>query len=241
MLRIEREDRIKISYAEQFSVVAVYEGAFDFRHSLSNLTAVSTDHLPRTVILHMESGHGPAALAAGELLIDTTTATTKHLSVGSVVPVTFAQTGSSTLRIGGIFQPNGLLGSYVVGDRYFLAHYENPLPVAVLLNKCDLVRSFVHASELAEALRVPEDSPLVRAFLATSTDALGAVEALAWLVRLAADRRRFLEGLDKVEAVVMAASSSSIHASQNSAPSTGLGFLFSFVQSAGRARSVHRA
>ncbi len=115
------------------AVSTVYEGAFDFRHALSNLTAVSTDHLPRTVILHMKSGHGTSALAAGELLIDTTTADSKHLSVGSVVPVTFAQTGSSKLRIGGIFRPNGLLGSYVVGDRYFLAHFDNPLPVAVLL------------------------------------------------------------------------------------------------------------
>jgi putative ABC transport system permease protein len=115
------------------AVSTVYEGAFDFRHSLSNLTAVSTNHLPSTVILHMKSGNGASALAAGELLIDTNTATSKHLSVGSVVPVTFAQTGHSTIRIGGIFQPNALLGSYVVGDRYFLAHFDNPLPVAVLL------------------------------------------------------------------------------------------------------------
>jgi putative ABC transport system permease protein len=115
------------------AVSTVYEGAFDFRHSLSNLTAVSTDHLPSTVILHMKSGNGASALTAGELLIDTNTATSKHLSVGSVVPVTFAQTGHSTLRIGGIFQPNALLGSYVVGDTYFLAHFDNPLPVAVLL------------------------------------------------------------------------------------------------------------
>jgi putative ABC transport system permease protein len=115
------------------AVSTVYEGAFDFRHSLSNLTAVSTDHLPRTVMLHMKSGQGTSALAAGELLIDTTTANSKHLSVGSVVPVTFAQTGSSRLRIGGVFRPNGLLGSFVVGDRYFLAHFDNPLPVAVLL------------------------------------------------------------------------------------------------------------
>jgi putative ABC transport system permease protein len=115
------------------AVSTVYEGAFDFAHSLSNLTAVSTDDLPRTVILHMMSGHGASALAADELLIDTTTATSKHLSVGSVVPVTFAQTGSSRIRIGGIFRPNALLGSYVVGDRYFLAHFDNPLPVAVLL------------------------------------------------------------------------------------------------------------
>jgi putative ABC transport system permease protein len=37
------------------------------------------------------------------------------------------------MRIGGIFQPNALIGSYVVGDRYFLAHFDNPLPVAVLV------------------------------------------------------------------------------------------------------------
>ena len=115
------------------AVSTVYQGAFELRRSVSNLTAVSTDHLPRTVILRMDSGHGASSLAAGQLLIDTTTANTKQLSVGSVVPVTFAQTGSSTLRVGGIFKPNALLGSYVVGDRYFLAHFDNPLPVAVLL------------------------------------------------------------------------------------------------------------
>jgi putative ABC transport system permease protein len=115
------------------AVSTVYQGAFELRRSVSNLTAVSTDQLPNTVILRMDSGHGASSLAAGQLLIDTTTANTKHLSVGSVVPVTFAQTGSSTLRVGGIFKPNALLGSYVVGDRYFLAHFDNPLPVAVLL------------------------------------------------------------------------------------------------------------
>jgi putative ABC transport system permease protein len=115
------------------AVSTVYQGAFELRRSVSNLTAVSTDHLPRTVILRMDSGHGASSLAAGQLLIDTTTANTKHLSVGSSVPVTFSQTGSSTLRVGGIFKPNALLGSYVVGDRYFLSHFDNPLPVAVLL------------------------------------------------------------------------------------------------------------
>jgi len=49
------------------------------------------------------------------------------------VPVKFAQTGKSTLRIGGIFQPNALIGSYLVGDDFFLSHFNNPLPVAVLL------------------------------------------------------------------------------------------------------------
>ena len=115
------------------SVSTVYQGAFEIRDSLPNLTAVSTTHLSRTVILRMVSGRGEAALAAGQLLIDTNTANSQHLSVGSVVPVKFAQTGKSTLRIGGIFQPNALIGSYLVGDDFFLSHFNNPLPVAVLL------------------------------------------------------------------------------------------------------------
>ncbi len=111
----------------------VYNGQFEVQHSLSTLTAVSVARLPQTVILQMDSGSGGPALGAGQLLIDTTTANNKHLSVGSVVPVKFAQTGTSTIRIGGIYKPNALLGSYVVGDGYFLAHFDNPLPVAVLL------------------------------------------------------------------------------------------------------------
>jgi putative ABC transport system permease protein len=111
----------------------VYNGVFEIGHSLANLTAVSVEDLPTTVILRIESGSGSQALAAGKLLVDSTTATTKHLSVGSVVPVTFAQTGHSTLRVGGIFKSNALLGSYLVGDRTFLANFHNPLPVAVLL------------------------------------------------------------------------------------------------------------
>ncbi len=111
----------------------VYSDQFEFQKSVSSLTAVSTADLSKTVILRMDSGSGAPALAAGELLVDTTTANTKHLSVGSVVPVKFARTGSSTMRIGGIFKPNALIGSYLVGDGFFLSHFDNPLPVAVLL------------------------------------------------------------------------------------------------------------
>ena len=87
--------------------------------SVATLTAVSPPtHLSR----HHQScgwtsGTGAPALAAGQLLIDTTTANAKHLSVGRRVPVKFAQTGTSTMRIGGIFKPNALLGSYLVGRR----------------------------------------------------------------------------------------------------------------------------
>jgi putative ABC transport system permease protein len=115
------------------AVSTVYAGQFEFQRSVSNLASVSAEHLAQTVILRMDSGTSAPALAAGELLVDTTTANSKHLSVGNVVPVKFAQTGNSTMRIGGIYKPNALIGSFLVGDSFFLSHFNNPLPIAVLL------------------------------------------------------------------------------------------------------------
>jgi len=115
------------------AVSTVYSGEFEFQRSLSSLTAVSPVNLPATVILRIDSGSGAPAMAAGDLLIDKNTASSKHLGVGSAVPVKFAETGSSTMRIGGIFEPNALLGNFLVGDGFFLSHFNSPLPVAVLL------------------------------------------------------------------------------------------------------------
>jgi putative ABC transport system permease protein len=116
------------------TVTTVYRGQFELRGSLSSLAAVTPSNLAQTVHLDITAGRGPAALAAGELLIDTTTASSKHLSVGSVVPVTFAQTGSSRIRIGGIFKANSLIGNYVAGSGFFLSHFPDPLPIAVLIS-----------------------------------------------------------------------------------------------------------
>ena len=113
-------------------VSTAYKGPFELRGSQQSLVGVTTPGLPQTVNLAITAGRGAPALAAGQLLIDTTTASAKHLSVGSVVPVTFAQTGSSSIRVGGIVKANPLIGSYVVGAGYFLAHFNNPLPIVVL-------------------------------------------------------------------------------------------------------------
>jgi putative ABC transport system permease protein len=112
----------------------VYQGQFELGSSLSTLDGVTPSGLSRTVHLAMTAGRGTPALGAGELLIDTTTASGKHLSVGSVLAVTFAQTGSTTMRVGGIFKANPLLGSYLVGASFFLSHFHDPLPVAVLVS-----------------------------------------------------------------------------------------------------------
>jgi putative ABC transport system permease protein len=115
------------------AVSDVYQGAFEVRGGQTNLTAISTDHLAQTVVLRMSSGSGVPALAAGELLVDTTTAAADNLTVGSTVPVKFALTGDTTMKVGGIYETNALLGSYLVGGAFYLRHFETPLAVAVLI------------------------------------------------------------------------------------------------------------
>ena len=116
------------------TVSNVYQGQFEVAGSLSTVGGVTPAGLSHTVNLAISSGRAAPALAGGELLIDTTTASAKHLSVGSTVPVTFAQTGPSRMRIGGIFKANPLVGHYLVGAPFFLSHFNAPLPTAILVS-----------------------------------------------------------------------------------------------------------
>ncbi len=111
-----------------------YGGQFEIRQSVESMKGVSTEGISRTVILNMTAGNARAALDAGELLIDSNTAKSDHLSVGGTVPVKFALTGASTMTIGGIYKANDLIGSYLVGEGFYLSHYQDPMPGAVLLN-----------------------------------------------------------------------------------------------------------
>ncbi len=114
------------------SATTVYRNQFEFRSALATLTGVTPQNLAAAVILRMAAGSA-AALGRGELLIDSATAKNDHLSVGDTVPVRFASTGSTTIRIGGIYQSNALIQSYLVSSAYFLAHFRQPVPGAVLL------------------------------------------------------------------------------------------------------------
>ncbi|MGH3287784.1 MAG: ABC transporter permease [Streptosporangiaceae bacterium] len=110
----------------------VYRNQFEFESTLTTLTGVTTQNLASTVILRMTAG-STAALAQGELLIDSTTAAHDHLSVGDTVPIRFAYTGPATIKIGGIYQANALIQSYLVSAPYFLAHFRARQPGAVLV------------------------------------------------------------------------------------------------------------
>jgi putative ABC transport system permease protein len=110
----------------------VFFGQFEVRGDIQSLVGISTRNLAETLILNMTSGSA-TSLTTGNLLIDTTTANSDHLVVGDTVPVKYALTGPTQMRIGGIFQANALIGKFLVSEAVFRHHFQNPLPGAVLL------------------------------------------------------------------------------------------------------------
>src|SRR4029453_14774407 len=97
------------------------------------LKAVSSRGLGSTIILRLV--HGSAgSLARGDLLVDSTTANPAPLAIGDPVAVKFALTGPTTMRVGGIYQPNAAIGSYLIGDAFYRTHFAHPTPAAVLLD-----------------------------------------------------------------------------------------------------------
>lgn len=124
------------------ATTSVYRGQFEFRGSLADIAAASSPNLSKTVNLHVTAGRGVTAMTAGQLLVDQSTADANHLHVGSVVAVKFAQTGQGTMRVGGIYAYNPLVGSFITGTRFFLSHFNNPLPSGVLVSTAPGTRGF---------------------------------------------------------------------------------------------------
>ena len=170
------------------ATTTVYRSQFEFAGSLATLTGVSTQQLADTLILRMTAGT-PAALARGQLLIDATTAKSKHLSVGDTAQVKFAQTGSATVRIGGIYQANALIGSYLVSAGFFGSHFSNPTPAALLLRtggSGTVDHDVSHALAPYPNAQVQTRAQFEQAQTATVNQVLGLVYALLALAVLIA-------------------------------------------------------
>jgi putative ABC transport system permease protein len=163
-------------------VDTVHRGQFEFRGAVQTLTSTQTQNLPATLTLRMTAGTA-GALSRGELLVDTGTATTDHLSVGATVPVKFADTGPGTIRIGGIYQPNTLIGSFLVSDGYYLAHFASPAPAALLVRTTGTAadRGVTRALARYPNIQVQTRSQFEQASAASVNQLLGLVYALLGL------------------------------------------------------------
>ncbi len=165
-----------------------YQGQFEFQHSIVELTAVDPHNLAETLILRLTAGSADA-LSKDELLIDSATATSDKLSVGDSVPVKFALTGSSRMRIGGIYQTNALIGSYLTGTGFFLSHFENPLAIGVLLRtdgSSSVEQRVAHALAAYPSAKVQSRAQFDQSQVASVNKLLGLVYALLGLTVLIA-------------------------------------------------------
>ena len=174
------------------TVTRVDGGMFEIGHSVRTIVAISPKDLSTTVVLRMASGAGTSALSHGELLIDTTTANTKGLKVGARIRATFAETGPTVLRIGGIFKPNAVLGSYVVADTFFRSHFAvNTLPVALLLStsrgaSAETTAAIKAGLQSYPNLKIQTRAQFIKAQQAQVNQLLGLVYALLALAILVA-------------------------------------------------------
>ena len=168
------------------AVTTVYRSQFELQNDLATLTGVSTQNLADTLILRMTAGTS-AALARGELLIDTNIAKSKHLSVGGTVPVRFAETGATTARIGGIYQTNALIGSYLAGAGFFRAHFSQPAVAALLISTSGTANTAVtKALAVYPNAQVQTRAQFEQAQVASVNQLLGLVYALLALAVLIA-------------------------------------------------------
>jgi putative ABC transport system permease protein len=166
----------------------VYRSQFEFESTLATLTGVTTQNLADTVIVRMTAG-STAALAHGQLLVDATTATKDHLAVGDTVPIRFAKTGPATIRIGGIYQSNAVILSYLVSSTYFRAHFRAPQPGAVLARtdgSADVQTAVSNALSRYADVQVQTRAQFEQAQVSTVNTLLGLVYALLALAVLIA-------------------------------------------------------
>jgi putative ABC transport system permease protein len=174
------------------TVTRVDGGMFEIGQSVRTIVAISPKDLSKTVVLRMASGTAASALSHGDLLIDTTTANNKHLKVGERIRATFSETGPTMVRVGGIFKPNALLGSYVVGNTFFRSHFAvNTLPVALLLStsrgsSAQATAAITAALKSYPNLKIQTRAQFIKAQQAQVNQLLGLVYALLALAILVA-------------------------------------------------------
>jgi putative ABC transport system permease protein len=170
------------------AVTTVYRDQFEFKSTLATVTGVPPQGLADTVILRVTAGSA-AALGQDDLLIDSTTAKTNHLVVGDTVPVKFAYTGPATMKIGGIYQANALIQSYLVSAQFFVAHFRQPSPGAVLLRTnggAGAETAVSHALARYADVQVQTRAQFQQAQVASVNQLLGLVYALLALAVLIA-------------------------------------------------------
>lgn len=114
-------------------VTAVYQGRFKVGEDQRSFIATERPaDLVRAARLTLRSGS--ADLGRDGLLVDEPTAASQGLAVGSAVTARFADGGTESLRVAGVYAKNELVGSRVLALPAIRAHTAHPAGLGMLVN-----------------------------------------------------------------------------------------------------------
>jgi len=122
-----------------FAFISLFVGAFTIFNTFSIIVGQRTREL---ALLRIVGANRRQVFRSvlGEAAITGLVSSVIGLGLGvlaalglEAVPARFALTGPATLRVGGIYQANSLIGSYLVSSAFFLSHYTARPPGALLL------------------------------------------------------------------------------------------------------------
>lgn len=137
------------------TVAAVSGGQVKIGGRTAMVTAITPGTAERVLNLAVRDG-SEAALRRGELLVDAHVAAEQGWRVGAPVPVVFAATGSTTLRVGGTYEPNQFAGPYLLSTATYDAHFAQRLDTVVMVTRASGAdREGVHRALLDVVHRYP--------------------------------------------------------------------------------------
>lgn len=107
---------------------------FHLNQTAKTVDGIDATEGPQVLKIIMTKG-STGALTQGQLLVDETTATNDHLSIGSTVTMNFDITGKQSFTVGGIYQDNSLLSDHYVLATSVLVQNANQLRDEFVLAK----------------------------------------------------------------------------------------------------------
>jgi putative ABC transport system permease protein len=111
------------------AVTSVQPGDMKVFGDRVQIAGVTPGTVQQTLRLHVVAGD--TNLRLGEVIVDTDTAKSKRLHLGSRLPVTFALTGRQVLTVAGIYDTNPIAGHYMIGTPTYDANFRNRLDIVI--------------------------------------------------------------------------------------------------------------
>jgi putative ABC transport system permease protein len=118
------------------SVTAFRSGSMRVGGSVKTVQGATGDTVADTLRLTVQDG-SVDDVPLGDVLVSADTAKSRHLHVGSSLPVAFALTHKQTLTVTGIFAKNPIAGDYLIGLQTYDANFRNRLDIVVAVKAAD--------------------------------------------------------------------------------------------------------